>query len=186
MIVREDSMTLYGFADGEARDLFSTLLGVSGVGPKIALATLAVYDATALRQALAALRKGGRAGFGDTVPLPELRRRGRIMRVMVREDSALNEMDSGLVTIWEDRHPVADTMPFERRVYASALQFWLGSDTVAELDQNLADTGGVAYDCEDVMQAALYASAIGIIVGPIPLLFSGIASVRRQPEHTDS
>ncbi|CAN5420318.1 Holliday junction branch migration protein RuvA [soil metagenome] len=53
MIVREDSMTLYGFADADARDLFSTLLGVSGVGPKIALATLAVYDANALRQALA-------------------------------------------------------------------------------------------------------------------------------------
>jgi Holliday junction DNA helicase RuvA len=53
MIVREDSMTLYGFADADARDLFSTLLGVSGVGPKIALATLAVYDAQALRQALA-------------------------------------------------------------------------------------------------------------------------------------
>jgi Holliday junction DNA helicase RuvA len=53
MIVREDSMTLYGFADSEARDLFLTLLGVSGVGPKIALATLAVHDAQALRQALA-------------------------------------------------------------------------------------------------------------------------------------
>ncbi len=53
MIVREDSMTLYGFADGEARDLFQMLLGVSGVGPKIALATLAVYDPSALRQALA-------------------------------------------------------------------------------------------------------------------------------------
>lgn len=53
MIVREDSQTLYGFADAEARDLFLTLLGVSGVGPKIALATLAVYDASALRQALA-------------------------------------------------------------------------------------------------------------------------------------
>ncbi|MGH3523713.1 MAG: Holliday junction branch migration protein RuvA [Mycobacterium sp.] len=53
MIVREDSMTLYGFPDADARDLFLTLLGVSGVGPKIALATLAVYDAAALRQALA-------------------------------------------------------------------------------------------------------------------------------------
>jgi holliday junction DNA helicase RuvA len=53
MIVREDSMTLYGFPDGDARDLFLTLLGVSGIGPKIALATLAVYDANALRQALA-------------------------------------------------------------------------------------------------------------------------------------
>jgi Holliday junction DNA helicase RuvA len=53
MIVREDSMTLYGFPDADARNLFLTLLGVSGVGPKIALATLAVYDAQALRQALA-------------------------------------------------------------------------------------------------------------------------------------
>lgn len=53
MIVREDSQTLYGFADSDARDLFLTLLGVSGVGPRIALATLAVYDPAGLRQALA-------------------------------------------------------------------------------------------------------------------------------------
>ncbi|OBK26353.1 Holliday junction branch migration protein RuvA [Mycobacterium asiaticum] len=53
MIVREDSMTLYGFCDVETRDLFQTLLSVSGVGPRLAMATLAVYDAATLRQALA-------------------------------------------------------------------------------------------------------------------------------------
>jgi Holliday junction DNA helicase RuvA len=53
MIVREDSMTLYGFCDNETRDLFHTLLSVSGVGPRLAMATLAVHDAMALRQALA-------------------------------------------------------------------------------------------------------------------------------------
>lgn len=53
MIVREDSMTLYGFGDSDTRDLFLTLLSVSGVGPRLALATLAVHDAPALRQALA-------------------------------------------------------------------------------------------------------------------------------------
>ncbi|BBY36400.1 Holliday junction ATP-dependent DNA helicase RuvA [Mycobacterium mantenii] len=52
MIVREDSMTLYGFTDADSRDLFSTLLSVSGVGPRLAMATLAVHDAGALRQAL--------------------------------------------------------------------------------------------------------------------------------------
>lgn len=52
MIVREDSMTLYGFADSETRDLFLTLLSVSGVGPRLAMATLAVHDASALRQVL--------------------------------------------------------------------------------------------------------------------------------------
>jgi holliday junction DNA helicase RuvA len=53
MIVREDSMTLYGFGDSDTRDLFLTLLSVSGVGPRLAMATLAVHDAPALRQALA-------------------------------------------------------------------------------------------------------------------------------------
>lgn len=53
MIVREDSMTLYGFPDGETRDLFLTLLSVSGVGPRLAMAALAVHDAPALRQVLA-------------------------------------------------------------------------------------------------------------------------------------
>jgi holliday junction DNA helicase RuvA len=52
MIVREDSMTLYGFQDAETRDLFLTLMSVSGVGPRLAMATLAVHDAAALRQAL--------------------------------------------------------------------------------------------------------------------------------------
>lgn len=46
-------MTLYGFADSESRDLFSLLLTVSGVGPRIAMATLAVLDPGALRTALA-------------------------------------------------------------------------------------------------------------------------------------
>ncbi|OBJ59967.1 Holliday junction branch migration protein RuvA [Mycobacterium sp. 1423905.2] len=53
MIVREDSMTLYGFCDTDTRDLFLTLMSVSGVGPRLAMATLAVHDAAALRQALA-------------------------------------------------------------------------------------------------------------------------------------
>jgi holliday junction DNA helicase RuvA len=52
MIVREDSMTLYGFPDSDTRDLFLMLLSVSGVGPRLAMATLAVHDAAALRQAL--------------------------------------------------------------------------------------------------------------------------------------
>jgi len=45
-------MTLYGFPDSDTRDLFLTLLSVSGVGPRLAMATLAVHDASALRQVL--------------------------------------------------------------------------------------------------------------------------------------
>lgn len=53
MVVREDAMTLYGFADRGARDLFEVLLSASGVGPKIALAALATHPADALRRAVA-------------------------------------------------------------------------------------------------------------------------------------
>ncbi|MGW0003930.1 Holliday junction branch migration protein RuvA [Nocardia grenadensis] len=54
LIVREDSMTLYGFADTESRDLFGLLQTVSGVGPRLAMAVLAVLEPEALRKALAA------------------------------------------------------------------------------------------------------------------------------------
>ncbi|MBO0851995.1 MAG: Holliday junction branch migration protein RuvA [Pseudonocardia sp.] len=53
LIVREDSLTLYGFADAETSELFGLLQTVTGVGPRLALATLAVLEPDALRQALA-------------------------------------------------------------------------------------------------------------------------------------
>ena len=53
LIVREDSLTLFGFTDPDARQLFGLLLTVSGIGPKIALATLAVLEPDKLRAALA-------------------------------------------------------------------------------------------------------------------------------------
>lgn len=52
LVVREDSLTLYGFADAEACELFGLLQTVSGVGPRLALATLAVLDPDQLCQAI--------------------------------------------------------------------------------------------------------------------------------------
>lgn len=53
LVVREDSLTLYGFADGEQRELFVLLQTVSGVGPRLAMAVLAVLEPDVLRTALA-------------------------------------------------------------------------------------------------------------------------------------
>ena len=52
-VVREDSDTLYGFLEPFERELFSRLLGASGVGAKVALAMLSTYSASRLAQALA-------------------------------------------------------------------------------------------------------------------------------------
>ncbi len=53
MQVREDSMTLFGFATSEEREWFRLLTGVQGVGGRVALAILSVLDATELSRAIA-------------------------------------------------------------------------------------------------------------------------------------
>jgi holliday junction DNA helicase RuvA len=54
LVVREDSLTLYGFADEDERVVFEILQTASGVGPRLAQAMLAVYPPDELRRAVAA------------------------------------------------------------------------------------------------------------------------------------
>ena len=51
--VREDAMQLYGFADADERELFTHLLTVNGIGPKVALAVVSGSPAGDLRRAIA-------------------------------------------------------------------------------------------------------------------------------------
>ncbi|WP_049567588.1 Holliday junction branch migration protein RuvA [Nocardiopsis sp. SBT366] len=53
LVVREDSLTLFGFADDDERNLFEQVQTASGIGPRIALAMLAVHSPDSLRQAVA-------------------------------------------------------------------------------------------------------------------------------------
>ncbi|GAB2956285.1 Holliday junction branch migration protein RuvA [Nonomuraea fastidiosa] len=53
LVVREESLTLYGFATDDERAVFELLQTASGVGPKLALAMLAVHSPNALRMAVA-------------------------------------------------------------------------------------------------------------------------------------
>ncbi|GGO72538.1 Holliday junction branch migration protein RuvA [Nonomuraea cavernae] len=53
LVVREESLTLYGFATDDERAVFELLQTASGVGPKLALAMLAVHSPNALRVAVA-------------------------------------------------------------------------------------------------------------------------------------
>jgi Holliday junction DNA helicase RuvA len=53
LVVREDSLTLYGFADDDASRLFTMLQTVTGIGPRLALGILAVLEPDALCRALA-------------------------------------------------------------------------------------------------------------------------------------
>lgn len=54
LVVREDSLTLYGFAEDDERACFEILQGATGVGPRLAQAMLAVHAPDDLRRAVAA------------------------------------------------------------------------------------------------------------------------------------
>ncbi|MFZ1410233.1 MAG: Holliday junction branch migration protein RuvA, partial [Micropruina sp.] len=53
LVVREDSLTLYGFADDAERDCFELVQSATGIGPKIAMATVSVLNPSDLRAAIA-------------------------------------------------------------------------------------------------------------------------------------
>ena len=54
LVVREDALLLHGFGAEVERDLFRVLLTASGIGPKVAMATLGALQPEELRQAIAA------------------------------------------------------------------------------------------------------------------------------------
>src|SRR5215211_5072791 len=64
LVLRDDGMQLYGFASEEERELFLMLIGVQGVGPKVALAVLSGGSSRELLSAIAA----GDAGRFQAVP----------------------------------------------------------------------------------------------------------------------
>ena len=52
LVVREDALTLYGFESQADRELYTILLGVDGVGPKVALAVLSTLTVDAIQRAI--------------------------------------------------------------------------------------------------------------------------------------
>ena len=64
LVVREESLTLYGFADEDERAVFNLVQTVSGVGPRLALAMLAIHTPDGLRRAVS----GGDLVALTTVP----------------------------------------------------------------------------------------------------------------------
>src|SRR5260221_1311754 len=78
LVVREDALTLYGFAAEDERNTFELLQTASGVGPRLALAMLAVFSPDALRRAVAA------EGLAALTTVPGIARKGAQRIVLER------------------------------------------------------------------------------------------------------
>jgi holliday junction DNA helicase RuvA len=116
LIVREDSLTLYGFADEDERTVFDLLQTASGVGPKVALAMLATLTPDALRMAIATddfktlTRVPGIGAKGAQRIVLELKDRigapvgGTHVRVPVRGAAWREQVQAGLINLgWPAR-----------------------------------------------------------------------------------
>jgi len=138
LIMRDDAMLLYGFATDDERDLFLLLLGVQGVGPKVALAVLSGGTTGELLNAIAA----GDAKRFQAVPGIGKRTAERII-VELREK--VGEGDSIVVMRGDDP-----------RMMARDALVGLGF-TIQEAERLLADAAGES--AEELIEGALRARA---------------------------
>jgi Holliday junction DNA helicase RuvA len=88
LVVREDSLTLYGFADDDERALFELLQTANGVGPKLAQTMLAVHPPRELRRAIAT------SDYAALTHVPGIGRKGA-ERIVVELRDRIGAIDSG-------------------------------------------------------------------------------------------
>jgi len=141
LVARDDSMALFGFASEEERDLFLMLLGVQGVGPKVALALLSGGPPRELASALAS----GDIARLQAVPGIGKRTAERIL-VELREKVSARGDEGGEITVTRGDDP--------RRIARDGL-VELGF-TIQEADGFVAGAEGES--AEDLLQSALKAA----------------------------
>jgi len=89
LVVREDTLTLYGFSSDDERNVFELLQTASGVGPRLALAMLAVHTPDALRRAVST------EDLGALTMVPGIGRKGAQRIVLEMKDRLGPPGDSG-------------------------------------------------------------------------------------------
>jgi holliday junction DNA helicase RuvA len=88
LVVREDSLTLYGFADDDERGLFELLQTANGVGPKLAQTILGVYPPREVRRAIAT------ADYPTLVKVPGIGRKGA-EKIVIELRDRIGAIDGG-------------------------------------------------------------------------------------------
>jgi len=152
MVVREESLTLFGFADQDERSLFELLQTASGVGPKLAQAMLAVHGPDELRRAVMA---------DDLVTLckvPGIGRKGAQRIILELKDRI--GAPSGVTVLGARRAPAGDD-GWRDTVRGGLLGLgWSGREADAALDAvaplaEEAAAAGLPASTADLLRAAL-------------------------------
>jgi Holliday junction DNA helicase RuvA len=141
LLVRDDAQMLYGFARGDERALFRSLLKVSGVGARLALAILSGMSAEAFATAIHA---------GDAASLTRMPGIGKktAERLVVEMRDRLDGISAGLPS-------GAPSTPAEEAVSALVSLGYRSADAI----RMIADAQGDDMSTEDIIRAALQRQA---------------------------
>jgi len=133
LVVREDSLTLYGFADDDERSVFELLQTASGVGPRLALAMLAVHSPNALRRAVTT------EDVASLTKVPGIGRKGAQRIVLELKDRlGVPLEDDALAPV-----AFAGAVPWRAQVYTGLTNLgWTARDADAAVDAVAADLDG--------------------------------------------
>ena len=153
MVVREDSLTLFGFADDDERGVFELLQTASGVGPRLALAMLAVHRPNALRRAVTT---------GDVAALtkvPGIGKKGAQRIVLELKDRLGAPTDGDLGT--PATGPAAVAAPWRDQVHAGLTNLgWPARDADAAVDAVAPDADAMVAEGGTPDVAALLRAAL--------------------------
>jgi Holliday junction DNA helicase RuvA len=146
LVVREDSLTLYGFADDDERALFELLQTANGVGPKLAQTMLAVHAPRELRRAIAT------SDFSALTAVPGIGRKGaeRIV-IELRDRIGAIESDDHLGAVGVT--PVAPWR--DQLVHALAGLGFSGKEAGDAIDVVAADVSGDSPDVSALLRRSI-------------------------------
>lgn len=139
LVVREDAQTLYGFANISERDLFRTLIKVTGIGPRLALSLLSSVATDVFANAITS---------GNTAALERVPGIGRktAQRLVVE----LKDKVRGLSAITS-----VGSTPTTREAVLALIALGYREGTADQVVRNVADGGEVEWSTEDLIQEAL-------------------------------
>jgi Holliday junction DNA helicase RuvA len=149
LVVREDSLTLYGFADDDERALFELVQTANGIGPKLAQTMLAVHPPRELRRAIAT------ADYTALTKVPGIGRKGA-ERIVVELRDRIGPIDGGASSV--DTAGLTAVAPWrDQLVHALAGLGFSGKEATDAVDVVAAGAG----DAPDV--AALLRRSIQLL-----------------------
>lgn len=140
MVVREDSMTLYGFLDEESKNLFEAVQTVSGIGPKVALSIVSALGPSDLAQAIAS------EDIAAIEKVPGIGRKGAQRMILELKgklsDFGTSRTISSVPSQWREQLSSAlISLGFSPKEADSAISFTVNELTVQNLDPAKMDIG---------------------------------------------